>query len=244
MNRYYYDLHLHSCLSPCGSDEMTPATIAGMATLAGLNIVALTDHNSTKNCPAFFRAAKAYGLIPVAGMELTTAEEIHLVCLFETLDAAMAFGAAVDERRVKFPNRPDIFGNQLVMNTDDEVLEEEPCLLPNATTLSLEEGAALAESFGGIAYPAHIDRPSGGILAILGSFPEKPAFRCFEVRDPEKLPELTEANPILKNLLPVVSSDAHYLDQIPDAAHFFELEDEPYSGDFVRHMLFEKLRNT
>jgi len=70
MTRYYYDLHIHSCLSPCGDDDMTPNNIAGMAALKGLNIVALTDHNSTKNCPAFFEACKKQGIIPIAGMEL------------------------------------------------------------------------------------------------------------------------------------------------------------------------------
>ena len=104
MNRYYYDLHVHSCLSPCGDDDSTPANIAGMATLNGLQIVALTDHNTTANCPAFFKAAKSYGLIPIAGMELTTAEDIHLVCLFEHLEDAMNFSEEVNTRRIPFKN--------------------------------------------------------------------------------------------------------------------------------------------
>lgn len=81
--KFYYDLHIHSILSPCGDDDNTPNNIAGMASLCGLNIIALTDHNSAKNCPAFFEAARKYGIIPVAGMELTTSEDIHVVCLFE-----------------------------------------------------------------------------------------------------------------------------------------------------------------
>ena len=92
MSSYYYDLHIHSCLSPCADNDMTPANIAGTATLAGIQIMALTDHNSVKNCPAFFKACKKYGVIPVPGMELTTAEDIHVVCLFDELDSAMAFG--------------------------------------------------------------------------------------------------------------------------------------------------------
>ena len=96
MNRYYYDFHIHSCLSPCADNDMTPGNIAGMAALAGLQIVALTDHNSCRNCPAFFAAAKKYGIIPIAGMELTTAEDIHVVCLFERLDDALRFNDEVD----------------------------------------------------------------------------------------------------------------------------------------------------
>ena len=86
MSRYYYDLHIHSCLSPCGDDDMTPANIAGMASLKGLTLLALTDHNSCRNCPAFFEACNAFGIVPVAGMELTTAEDIHLIVLFPTLE--------------------------------------------------------------------------------------------------------------------------------------------------------------
>ncbi len=86
MNRYFYDFHLHSCISPCADNDMTPSNIAGMASLVGLNILALTDHNSVKNTPAFYEACKRFGIIPIAGMELTTAEEIHVVCLFETLE--------------------------------------------------------------------------------------------------------------------------------------------------------------
>ena len=86
MKKYYYDLHIHSCLSPCGDDDSTPNSIAGMGELNGLQIMALTDHNTCKNCPAFFKACKNHGILPVAGMELTTAEDIHAVCLFPNLE--------------------------------------------------------------------------------------------------------------------------------------------------------------
>ena len=119
MNRYFYDFHLHSCLSPCADDDMTPSNIAGMASLVGLNLLALTDHNSVKNTPAFYEACKRFGIIPIAGMELTTAEEIHVVCLFETLEGALAFGDEVEKRRVRIKNRAEIFGNQLIVDTED-----------------------------------------------------------------------------------------------------------------------------
>ena len=243
MNRYHYDLHLHSCLSPCGDNDSTPANIAGMATLAGLQIVALTDHNSTKNCPAFFRAAKAYGLIPVAGMELTTAEDIHLLCLFEELEDAMAFGEEIDRHRIRIRNRKDIFGDQRIVNEDDELLGEEEDLLPNATDVTVDDAPALVERFGGICYPAHIDRQSNGILAVLGTFPESPFFPCFGLHDKEKEAELRKQYPVLAGKRAVISSDAHYLQDIRDADAYFELEDEPYSSALVRRKLFEKLRS-
>ena len=112
MSRYYYDLHIHSCLSPCADNDNTPNNIAGMAKLAELDIVALTDHNSVKNCPAFFEAAERYGIVPVAGMELTTSEDIHMICLFERLEDALVFGDEIDKRRMPVKNRPEIFGDQ------------------------------------------------------------------------------------------------------------------------------------
>ena len=177
--RFPYDFHIHSCLSPCADNDMTPGNIAGMASLAGLRIVALTDHNTCRNCPGFMQAAERFGLIAVAGMELTTAEDIHMVCLFERLEEALAFDRAVDAQRIRFRNRPDIFGEQLVMDGNDCVTDSEPDLLPNATALSLDDAARLCAETGGVCWPAHIDREANGILAVLGSFPESPALYAF-----------------------------------------------------------------
>ena len=91
----YYDLHLHSCLSPCGDNDMTPSNIAGMAALKGLDVIALTDHNSCRNCPALLRAAAHFGLVALPGMELCTMEEVHVLCLFANLNDALDFDAAV-----------------------------------------------------------------------------------------------------------------------------------------------------
>ena len=242
MNRYFYDLHIHSCLSPCAEDDATPANIAGMAALYGLQIVALTDHNTTRNCPAFFEAARAYGLIPIAGMELTTSEDVHIICLFPTLDAASAFQDIVDGRRIRIKNKPAIFGNQLIMDAEDTVLGEEDDLLINATTISIEEAVHLADQCGGIAYPAHIDRPSNGMVAVLGGFPSDPKFAAFELHDALTLSEYQEKYPHLKDLRHVVSSDAHELGAISEAENSFLLEDEPYSSRFVTEKLFEYLR--
>lgn len=242
MNRYYYDFHIHSCLSPCGDNDMTPNNIAGMATLCGLNIVALTDHNTTKNCPAFFSAAKQHGIIPIAGMELTTSEDIHVVCLFERLEEAMAFDLEVEKRRILIENRVDIFGEQLICDGEDNVIGTEEHLLSNATTISIDEVLEFTESRCGICYPAHVDRDSNGIICTLGTFPEYPKFRCAELHDIERLNELAKLHPALNGKLTLSGSDAHYLWNMRDKACYFDLEDEPYSGDLVRHNLFEILR--
>ncbi len=243
MNRYYYDLHIHSCLSPCGDDDNTPNNIAGMAVISGLNIVALTDHNTTKNCPAFFEAAKKYGLIPVAGMELTTAEDIHVICLFETLAEAMQFGEEVEKHRLLFENRPDIFGKQQILDSEDNIIDEEKNLLSNATDLSLEDVPMLVEKFNGVCYPAHIDRAANGVISILGTFPETPHFNCVEMHFGKNVEKYKESYKLYDKLF-IVSSDAHFLSDIRDKDNYFELEDEPYSTDFVRKQLFIKLKGT
>lgn len=241
MNKYYYDLHIHSCLSPCGDDDMTPNNIAGMGVLNGLNIMALTDHNTAKNCPAFFKAAKRNGIIPIAGMELTTAEDIHVVCLFKDLDTALDFDGMVDSHRVKYPNRTDIFGNQFILDENDEVIGTEEFFLPNATDISIESVPKIIKDFGGFCYPAHIDREANGIISILGDFPVNSGFTAAEFHDSENTEKYNEKYPETRNKQIIVSSDAHYLWNIKDKKEFFLIDDEPYSSYLVRKRLFELL---
>ncbi len=243
MNRYYYDLHVHSCLSPCGDDDMTPNNIAGMAALNGLQIVALTDHNTTKNCRAFFSAARKNGIIPVAGMEMTTAEDVHLVCLFPTLEAAEAFDEVYQQYRVLYPNRPDLFGEQQILDENDEKIGDEEYLLLNASTLSISEADALLAEYGAVVFPAHIDRDENGMIAALGCIPDDPHFECVEFRDNGNIEVYTEKYG-LEGKLVLTDSDAHYLWDINEAENFLMLEDEPYSSSKVREALFRRLRGT
>ncbi len=241
MNRYYYDLHIHSCLSPCGDDDSTPGNIAGMATLCGLNIVALTDHNTVKNCPAFFAAAKKYGIIPIAGMELTTSEDVHVVCLFEELSDALRFGEFVDGKRAYIENRPEIFGRQQILDENDEEIGEEKNLLINATEISIEEVVPIVRSYGGVCYPAHIDRDANGMIAVLGDIPPDSEFDYYELHSSDKISEFSERYGIAKERF-IVSSDAHYLTDMRDKENYFDLPDEPYSSAKVRNELFKRLR--
>lgn len=241
MNRYYYDLHTHSSLSPCADNDNTPYNLVGMAVLSGINILALTDHNTCKNCPAFFAAAKQYGIIAVAGMELTTAEEIHVVCLFEELEKAMQFSEEIDSRRIKIKNRTDIFGEQLIMGENDEVIGCEEHLLSNATTVTLDEVPKLVEKYGGVCFPSHIDREANSLIGILGDIPKTPEFNCFEIADVRKAPEIIKKYGLEGKKI-IIDSDAHYLDGIRDKENYFDLDDEPYSSSKVRASLFKELR--
>ena len=245
MSIYNYDLHIHSCLSPCADDDMTPNNIAGMSVLNGLNIVALTDHNSCENCPAFLEACRKQGIVGIAGMELTTAEDVHLVCLFERLPDAMAFSHEVYEHLLPIKNRPEIFGNQIITDSEDEPRGEVEKLLISATDLWMGDAVALVRKYGGHVRPAHIDREANGIVAILGDVPADYGFNYVEFRDGANIDSYCEKYSSFSKTKTLVSSDAHHLWDISEAGNTLELyDDEPYSSALVRKRFFEKLFNT
>lgn len=214
MNELFYDLHIHSCLSPCGSDEATPVNIAMLAKLVGLDVVALTDHNTCKNCPAFFEGAKAAEILAIAGMELTTSEEIHVLCLFPELENAMEFDAYVHDKIFPIENNTEIYGNQLIMNEDDEVIGEEKICLINATSIDLYSLAPIVRKYDGIIIPAHIDRSAFSLISALGFVPEDNGFNCVEIKYPEAVENLKEKYPYLKKCRIIHDSDAHQLEDI------------------------------
>lgn len=220
---------------------MTPNNIAGMAAIKGLNVLALTDHNSAKNCPAFFEACKRQGIIPIAGVELSTEEDIHLVCLFEELDDAMKFDAAIEEHLLTIKNRPEIFGEQLILNGDDEPIGEVESLLISPTDLPIEEAVRFARSYGAHVHPAHIDRESNGILAMLGDIPCEYGFKFFELRERENAEKISDTVEELNGDNILVCSDAHQLWNINEAENSFLIDDEPYSSSLVRKRIFEML---
>lgn len=209
-----YDLHLHSCLSPCGDDEMTPANIVGMAFIKQLDVIAVTDHNSCKNCEPTIKHGEEYGLIVLPGMELTTQEEVHVVCLFEELNAALEFNTYVASMMIQFPNKEEIFGKQQIMNEKDEVIGTEPYLLINAVDIPFEEVSGLMKQYNGVMIPAHIDKSSNSLISNLGFIPPDSDFKCAELKDLKQLHELQKMNSYLKECNIISNSDAHYLEHI------------------------------
>ncbi len=221
--RFNYDFHIHSCLSPCGDLEMTPQNIVNLAVLLELDIIALTDHNSCKNCGAVMRAGKAAGLAVIPGMELCTAEEVHVVCLFPGLDEAEDFAAEVSKGIPPIRNVPEIFGPQLIMDENDRVTGEVEPLLLSASSVPINEAPALVRRFGGFCYPSHIDRSSFSVLANLGGFPPEPGFTCAEISPFADAVSLRAAHPALCGVRFMRSSDAHALDEMRPAGDTLEL---------------------
>lgn len=230
MIELYYDLHIHSCLSPCGDDDMTPANITGMAAVKGLDVIAVTDHNSCKNCPAVLAAAREYGILAIPGMEINTSEEVHAVCLFEDLEAAMEFDAYVYNRLIPFPNKEEIFGKQQIYNSSDQVCGTVPNLLINAADISFEGLWELVRSRGGVMFPAHVDKTANSLIANLGFIPPDSRFTTAEVKDLKKLHSLKKANPYLESCRIISNSDAHYLEQINEPQLTLQVEEKNVRG--------------
>lgn len=219
----HFDLHIHTALSPCGEERMTPNNIVNMALLAGLDLIAVTDHNTCGNCRAVMEVGKRMGLAVVPGMELTTAEEAHIVCLFPTADSAEAFEAAVRPKRLFVKNKPEIFGRQLYLDDNDAVTGEEEGLLITATSIGAEKVQALCTSFGGAAIPAHIDKDSYSLLAALGCIDPEMNFPVCEITrrcDPQAL---VKQHPELAGVRFIHDSDAHDLGPIGMDADTLEL---------------------
>ena len=219
--KLYCDLHLHSCLSPCGDDDMTPNNIVNMAKLGGLTCIALTDHNTCGNCRATALAARQAGIGFLPGVEVSTAEDIHCVCLFPDCDRAETFSAELYRQLPPVRNRPDLFGRQLYLDWLDRPVGEEERLLLNATGISIIQLPRLAEQYGGICYPAHIDKNANSVLAILGAVPAECGFDCLELSPRYQSGSRLDVEAAISGKRVVVSSDAHYLWDIAEAEREF-----------------------
>ena len=209
MIELFSDLHIHSCLSPCGSDDMTPANICGMAAVKGLQMIAVTDHNTARNLPAVKACCDAYGLLMIPGMEITTREEVHLLGYFETVDQALDFSEFLRPHMPPKKNKPQFFGNQYVMDEDDNIIAEEDELLIGASDLRLAELTKIIREIGGVPVPAHINRGSNGLLINLGIMPDELNFTAVEVWRALPCAHTPQVGKVVLH-----SSDAHNLGDI------------------------------
>lgn len=208
------DLHIHTVLSPCGELEMGAPDIVARALEERLDVIAITDHNAADNCPAVIGAASGTPLVVLPGMEVQTAEDIHIVCLFETCERAFDMQRTLWLRMPGVRNRPSVFGEQIVVDAENNIVREEEILLVQGVGYSVDEVADLAHRIGGIAFLAHVDRPSFAYPAVLGPLPaEFPSdavefSRCLGADDATRLRGEYPHRTILR------SSDAHRLGDI------------------------------
>ncbi len=219
-----YDLHIHSCLSPCADIEMTPNNIVNMSVLNGLNVIAITDHNSCKNCKALVEAGKKVNLLVIPGMEICTNEDIHVICLFETVTDAENFSTYVYSNMPLIPHRPDIFGEQIIMNSDDIEISRESYLLLNATNISVNDILSTTNKYNGTAFPAHIDRSSYSVISSLGDIPPEAGFNTIEISTKGNTEKIKSLHPIIKDKLILINSDSHYLESLVSEKRYIEID--------------------
>lgn len=217
-----YDFHIHSCLSPCGNDDMTPANIAGMSFLAQLDAVAVTDHNSCRNISAALEACRRYGLKYLCGMEVCTNEDIHVLCFFKDVEAAMAFSNHIEQNTLKYDNEPSIYGNQLVMDSEDKVLDSVQHLLISGCNYSVYEIVDVVHSMGGVCYYAHIDKQSYSVISVLGALPEDIPVDGVEIYDLSKRDMLIQLGYITEDTPYISDSDAHQLELVGAKENFMD----------------------
>ena len=217
-----YDFHLHSALSPCADDDMTPANIVGMAKLCGLDAIAIADHNAIGNVRVAVEIGKAYGVTVVPAMELQTCEDVHVLCLFPDLEGLTGFYERIPF--VQMDNDPRIFGNQLIMDEDDNVIAQEPRMLLVGAQIAVERAPALARQYGGVAIAAHIDRSENGMVEILGDVTPEYDVIEFSANADEEFKKRFWGKTV------VVDSDAHTLDAIGKASGKMQVEQNTPQG--------------
>ena len=224
MRCYKADLHIHTVLSPCTDLSMGPHHIVKKAVELGLDIIGITDHNSCENAQAVIDVAKDKALTVLPGMEIYTREEAHLICLFESLEADLAFQKIVYDHLPDGENDPDWQGRQLIVDAAENVIGECPKLLSLPTNLQAEAVLNLVSEFGGICYPAHIDRPVNSLLHVLGFIPSNWPIHAVEIAG--SLESTTREHRFLKstNYAVIRSSDSHFIEQLGEACTLFKME--------------------
>lgn len=222
----YYDFHIHSALSPCGDKDMTPNNIVNMAAISGLDAIAVSDHNSVGNVRAAMEVAKECGIMVIPGMEVETAEEVHILTLYPSIEAAEYAAEEVYKHLPPIKNRPEIFGEQLKMNEEDEVVGIEDRLLISPTSLSIEGLFDLVKTAKGLFIPAHVDRHSYSVLTNLGFIPDN-----LDIKNIEMSKKLTcvedylNQRPDLRGYRIFRNSDAHYLENIAQRDEALNIND-------------------
>ena len=218
-----YDLHIHSALSPCGDGDMTPNNIVNMAYLKGLDVIAVTDHNSVLNIKPVISLAKKYDILVIPGIEITTKEDIHVLGYFKDFNNALNFYEVLYNSIPNIKNEENIFGKQLVLDEGDNLVSKEEKLLISSTNLSIKEVFNLIVKFDGIGVPAHINKVANSIITTLGFIPMDIDVKTVEV---SKKGRKINDEKLDKKYNIITNSDAHYLKDISEPENILETEEK------------------
>jgi PHP family Zn ribbon phosphoesterase len=226
LKEYKMDLHIHTCLSPCSESEMRPAAIVQQAKVKGLDCIGICDHNSAENVIAAQKAGSKQGIQVFGGMEICSSEEVHMLVFFKDAETLFKMQEIVDEN---LPGQNDVkyFGEQLIVDENDNVIGSTEKLLIGSTTLSVNDIVGLLDELGGLVIASHIDRDSFSMIGQLGFIPDQLALDGVEVSwrcQPDQIAAYQEYGfPVVK------SSDAHFLEDIGKVRTTFLLESPSFS---------------
>lgn len=222
--RFFADLHVHTALSPCADDSATPPNIVAAAIENGMQMIAVTDHNSAENVEAVVKCGRRHGLKVIPGMEIASREEVHLVCLLRSVEAAFALQQIVYAALPPEPNRSECFGRQLVLDMEGHIREECRRLLMGAADLSLDAIVREVHRLGGLIVAAHVDRPSFSVIANLGMVPQDAKFDALEISAAVHRAEAVANFPSIGRFPLITASDAHFPQDIGGSPTLFLLE--------------------
>jgi PHP family Zn ribbon phosphoesterase len=223
LQTFVAELHVHTVLSPCAEVEMIPPLIVQEALARGINLIAIVDHNACANVAAVQQAAAGTGLVVLPGMEAQTREEVHVLCLFDTLETALAWEAELRAALPVLENDAEHFGDQFVVDAAGDFVRRETQLLLTSAQLSIDEVCARVDRLGGLAIPAHVDRPAFGLLTNLGLVPPDLHLAALEVSRHLHPLDAKKKFPQLKSHTLLQGGDAHRLDELL-GANVFKLE--------------------
>jgi PHP family Zn ribbon phosphoesterase len=232
MRWFTADLHIHSVLSPCGGLEMSPREVVNRLRSLGVDWMAITDHNSLANCRAYGIVARAAGLHFTWGVELQTVEEIHLLVYFDDSAQAQVFGSRLYESLLPLANDPEFFGDQVIIDENENILGMEHKALVNSSRWDLDTAVRVALEYGGFCVPAHIDAGANSIYSQLGLLPQEPGFELFGISAGLELEPFLQRHPELKGKAFLRSSDAHYLSDLGGGASRLYVQ-APTAGELV-----------
>jgi len=229
LKKYKIDLHNHTVLSPCGGLEMSPGAVIERAKQLGLDILAITDHNSCKNCKAYYEIGKQNGIEVICGVEIQTIEEIHVVALFPDVEEAMKFDKTLYKALLPITNNPDFFGDQVIVDKDENIIGFEEIALINSVIWDFETTVNKVKEFDSICFPAHIDAQRNSVLSQLGFLPLNIPIDGIGITAKCDVKSFMSANNYLNGLTVVRNSDAHYINDMGSGTCFARLEEPTFA---------------
>ncbi|WP_347838309.1 PHP domain-containing protein [uncultured Draconibacterium sp.] len=225
MQKFRADLHIHTVLSPCADLEMTPQQIVEQAQKAGLHIIGITDHNSTRNAKVIRNLAQKSGILVLTGAEVTTKEEVHCLVFFDNDQALDNFQQYLEENISRIPNPDGHFGYQPVVDAEENVIELVPYYLTSALKKGISSVQRYVHELGGIFIPAHVNRPMNGLFSHLGFIPKNLEFDAMGITG-KTTEKHVRKHYVLENKISLIyNSDAHFLEQIGSAFSVFNLSE-------------------